>query len=162
MGVVEVDNDYELTAYCGLYCGDCFRYHCRVSELSGNLLSELGDMHFEKYAEYKSGSAKQFDPVPEFEHYTEFCKVLEAIVALQCNSPCRTGNGCPAFSCDILECCRSRGFDGCWECEEFESCLRFEKLEACHGDGPRRNLRIIRELGLDNWADNRCKPYVWM
>ena len=30
----------ELTAYCGLYCGDCHRYQSRYSELARDLKRE--------------------------------------------------------------------------------------------------------------------------
>ena len=153
--------EVELTAYCGLYCGDCIRYRSRASDLARELLSELKNTEFSEYAEIKSGSAKQLDAVKQLEHYGECCEVLEAIVALQCNNPCRVGGGCPTFSCGILECCRKKGFDGCWKCDGFESCERLETLRSIHGDSPRQNLRTIKELGLDKWAERRYKPYVW-
>ena len=151
----------ELTAYCGLYCGDCIRYRSRAAGLSRALLDELRDTQFDEYAEYKSSSAKQFDPVPQFEHYKECREVLQAIVDIQCNSPCRVGGGCTAFSCNVLDCCLNKKLAGCWECDEFESCEKFEPLKAAHGESPRRNLRKIKELGLDNWAEHRSKPYAW-
>ena len=151
----------ELTAYCGLYCGDCIRYRSKAADLARDLLSELQDTEFNRYAEIKSGSAKQSDAVKQFEHYRECCEALEAITALQCNKPCRVGGGCPTFSCEILKCCRSRGFEGCWQCDEFESCGKFETLKSIHGDSPQENLKKIKDLGLDRWAKHRCKPYVW-
>ncbi len=84
----------ELTAYCGLYCGDCIRYRSKAADLARNLISELQEIQFDKYAEFKSGSTKQFDAVKQFELYRECCEVLEAIIALQCNNPCRVGGGC--------------------------------------------------------------------
>jgi hypothetical protein len=114
-----------------------------------------------KYAEYKSSPVKLFDPEKRFGYCRECCDVLEAIVELQCNSPCRVGGGCSAFSCDILECCLEKGFQGCWECGEFESCGKFDPLKACHGDGPKKNLKMIKELGMDNWAEHRIKGYLW-
>ena len=150
-----------LTAYCGLYCGDCIRYRSRAADLARDLLNELQDTEFNKYAEIKSSSTEQFDAVKQFEHYRECCEVLEAIIALQCNNPCRVGRGCSSFSCKILECSRKKGFEGCWQCDEFESCGKFEPLKAIHGDSPRQNLKRIKELGLDRWAEHRCRPYVW-
>lgn len=151
----------ELTAYCGLYCGDCIRYRSRASDLARELLSELKNTEFNKYAEIKSSSAKQLDAVRQFEHYGKCCEVLEAIATLQCNSPCRVGGGCPTFSCGILECCREKGFEGCWQCDGFESCEKLESLRSIHGDSPRQNLRTIKELGLGRWAERRYKSYVW-
>ena len=153
--------DIELTAYCGLYCGDCIRYRSRASDLARDLLMELQDKGFDKYAELKSSPKKQFDAVKQFEHYGECREVLEAIAALRCNTPCRVSGGCPTFACAILACCRKRGFRGCWECDEFEICEKFESLKSIHGDSPQQNLKIIKELGLDSWAEHRSKPYIW-
>ena len=151
----------ELTAYCGLYCGDCIRYRSWASDLARDLLIELQHEGFDKYAKLKSSSEKQFDSVKQFEHYKECCEVLKAIVTLQCNKPYRVGGGCPSFSCDILECCRRKGFEGCWECSEFEDCGEFEFLKPFHGDTPVQNLRKIKEHGLDKWSKHRHEFYIW-
>lgn len=151
----------ELTGYCGLYCGDCIRYRSRAADLARELLNELQDTEFDKYAELKSSSVKQFDAEKQFQHYKECCEVLKAIANLQCNAPCRVGDGCSTFSCDILECCRGKGFEGCWQCGEFESCEKFEPLKSIHGDCPQQNSKKIKELGLDKWAEHRYKPYIW-
>ena len=151
----------ELTAYCGLYCGDCIRYRSRASDLASQLLGELKNTEFCKYAEIKSSSDKQLDPVKQFEHYSECCDVLEAISALRCNSPCRIGGGCSAFSCSILECCQKKGLKGCWQCEGFEDCEKLDVLKSIHGDSFRQNLRTIKDYGLEKWIEHRYKPYVW-
>ena len=153
--------EIELIGYCGLYCGDCIRYRSRASDLARELLCELHNTEFGKYAAIKSSSVNQLDAVKKFEHYGECCEVLETIVALQCNSPCRIGGGCPTFSCGVLACCREKGFDGCWQCDEFEKCQRFESFRAIHGDSPRQNLRAVRKFGLDKWVEHRHKCYVW-
>ena len=44
---------------------------------------------------------------------------------------------------------KKKGFDGCCQCTEFESCQRFEALRVIHGDAPQKNLRIMKELRLD-------------
>ena len=153
--------EIELTAYCGLYCGDCIRYRSKAADLAKELISELQNTGFDKYAELKSGSTKQFDAVKQFEHYEECCGVLEAISSLQCNNPCRVGGGCQTFTCDILECCHNKKLEGCWQCGEFESCGKFEPLDSIHGDTPQLNLKKIKELGLGKWVGYRSKCYVW-
>ena len=153
--------EIELTAYCGLYCGDCIRCRSRVSDLARDLLSELRNIQFSEYAKIKSGSVKQLGTVKQFEHYGKYCDVLEAIAALQCSTPCRVAGGCLFFSCEILECCRQKDFEGCWQCDGFESCERFDVLRSVHGDSPRRDLKTIKELGLAKWMQHRHKPYAW-
>ena len=76
------ETDVQLTAYCGLYCGDCIRYKSRASDLAKDLLSELQTIEFNKYTEVKSGSAKQFDAVEQFRHYAE-CRELNVIVRVE-------------------------------------------------------------------------------
>jgi len=152
------NKEIELTAYCGLYCGDCIRYRSKAADLARDLLSELQNTGFGKYAEVKSSSVNKAE---ELKHYQECCKVLAAIVELQCNESCRVGGGCPTFSCTIVNCCQKKGFEGCWQCGEFENCKDFESLKPFHGDAPLQNLRKIKALGLDKWAQHRNKFYVW-
>ena len=149
------NKEKELTAYCGLYCGDCIRYKSKASELARNLRDELQRVQFDKYAEVKSIS------VEEFRHYKECVEVLGAIAGLQCNNTCR-GGGCPTFKCKIIECCTKKGFAGCWECDEFEQCSEHDFLEPFHGDLPKKNLRRIREFGLEEWLENREKFFKWL
>jgi len=153
--------EIELIGYCGLYCGDCIRYRSKASDLARELLCELHATEFDKYAAIKSNSLDQLDAVKKFEHYGECCKVLEAIAALQCNSPCRIGGGCAPPPCDVLACCREKGFDGCWQCDEFEKCGKFESFRAIYGDSPRQNLRTVKKFGLDKWVGRRHKCYIW-
>ena len=120
--------EIELTAYCGLYCGDCIRFRSRVSDLAGELATELQATEFDKYADIKSSAVKQMNAVKNFDHYREFYEVLEAIAALQCNTPCRTSGGCPTFSCQILECCKKKEYEGCWQCNAFKYCDKLELI----------------------------------
>ena len=142
-----------LTAYCGLYCGDCIRYRSKAADLARDLLSELQNVQWDKYA--KISSAKGL------KHYEQCREVLEAIVARRCDKACRPGGGCPSFHCKIIECCQKRGFEGCWQCDESQSCQEFEFLKPFHGDAPLLNLKRIKELGLDKWTEHRHKFYVW-
>lgn len=126
--------------------------------MARDLINELQNTKFDKYAEVKSVSKNK---VEELKHYPECCQVLAAIVELQCNKPCRVGHGRTTFSCKVVDCCRKKGFEGCWECDGFEECKEFESLKAFHGETPWQNLRKIKELGLDKWAQHRHKFYVW-
>lgn len=149
-----MQKEIELTGYCGLYCGDCIRYKGRFADLAGDLRNELKQIEFEKYAKVKSKSVK------ELRNYKEFCEILEVLTGLQCNNACRYG-GCPTFSCKIIECCRIKGYQGCWECSNFEKCEEFEFLKPFHGDLPLKNLKKIKKFGLDKWTDHRERYFVW-
>ena len=146
------DSIKDLTAYCGLYCGDCNRFRSRASDLARDLLTELDNTKFDKYAEIKSTSSNQADRKEVLRYYKECREVLEAMVALQCNNPCRVGGGCSTFTCKVLECCLEKGLEGCWECDGFEKCDKLFFLESMHNSTPVENLKAIKKYGLDNWT----------
>ena len=145
-----------LTAYCGLYCGDCLRYRSKVTELARDLLNELQVVQFDKYAEVKSAFVK------EFEHYEECRQVLEAIAKLRCDTPCRAGGDGCLQPCGIKRCIQSKNIEGCWECSEFEKCDKFQFFKLFHSDNAKENLRKIKKYGLDQWAKHRGEFYKWL
>jgi hypothetical protein len=146
----------DLTAYCGLYCGDCIRYQSRSCDLAKQLLKELGRQQFSEYAKLKSTNRK------EFEHYDLIVSGLKAISELKCELPCRLGgDGCEG-SCEIIKCIKDNTFEGCWECDSFEKCKKLDFLKPFHGNAPINNLRKIKELGIGKWAKHREKCYPWL
>jgi len=148
--------EIELTAYCGLYCGDCIQYKSKFVDLVRDLANELKKVKFDKYAEVKSASVK------EFEHYKEFLEVLDGMAKLKCDIPCRAGGDGCSQPCKIKKCVQSKNFEGCWECDEFEGCGNFEFLKRFHGNTPQENLRKIKKYGLDKWAKYRKEFYLWL
>jgi hypothetical protein len=145
----------ELTAFCGLYCGDCIRYQSKASDLASQLLNEFDKRHFKKYAEVKKHHT------PEFENYDAVVHLLKAISAFSCQIPCRMGGDGCGGACKIIRCVKDKSYQGCWECGEFESCQNLNFLKPFHGDAPIQNLRKIREIGIENWASHREKCYLW-
>jgi hypothetical protein len=145
----------ELTAYCGLFCGDCIRYKSKASDLALQLLNELRKTKFGNYVKVKQMSVK------ELESYEEVISALEAIQKLKCNIPCRLGgDGCVQL-CEIAKCVHLNEIEGCWECKEFEACNNFEFLRPFHGNTPQNNLKKIKKCGLDKWAVHRESIYTW-
>jgi len=152
---------FDLTAYCGLYCADCNRLESRASDLACDLLAELDGSGFDKYAQAKCSISNQPNKREELRYYPEFRNILETIIELKCENPCRKGGGCPTFNCKIIECCLAKGLAGCWLCDNFERCDKLAFLESMHHITPVENLRAIREYGIDNWVEHRGKFYVW-
>jgi hypothetical protein len=149
-------NEINLTAYCGLYCGDCIRYKSKVSLIAKELLDELDDKHYAEYAKIKQLQNQYF------EHYESMIKTLTAITSIYCEIPCRKGSGGCNGTCAIMGCVKTKSINGCWECEEFEQCNKLEFLKPFHGETPKRNLRKIKELGLESWSKQRDKCYPWL
>nr|MDO8080934.1 DUF3795 domain-containing protein [Candidatus Freyarchaeota archaeon] len=145
--------DKEFTAYCGLYCGDCVPSNKKLFDAAEKLGEELEKNQFDKYAELKSRKNNVFDD------YETFRKVLSALTELRCPKTCINGGGNP--NCKIRECVLKKGINDCWECSVFEDCQLLEPLSAYHGDTPKVNLRLIKEYGIEKWADKRGKHYIW-
>ena len=133
----------ELVAYCGLYCGDCFGYKGKVADLARDLRKELRSSKFERFAQGISD-------VPYFAVYKDYSKcydVLGAMVKMRCKRGCRNGGG-PPF-CKMRTCCQKKGIEGCWQCDEFETCEKLDFLKPVHGDAHIKNLKRLKKKGME-------------
>ena len=143
----------DLTACCGLYCGDCIPSHTRLFGLLEELDELAKELNLDDYAELIARRDAAFEEYPAFE------RMLTALAGLRCPSPCRTGGGKP--SCPIKACAREKGFEGCWECEDRVECGLLQPLREFHGDTIDGNLDAIAACGPDGWANGRGKHYPW-
>lgn len=139
----------KLIAYCGLFCGKCFSYRQKIADLARDLRKELRQTRFDKTAE--SLSTLSFFKV--FKEYPSCYDVLGAMVKLRCKNACRNGGGNPF--CAIRKCCVKKGFEGCWQCDEFEDCSKMDFLKANHGDAHLKNLRKIRRKGKEEFLKSK-------
>jgi hypothetical protein len=136
-----------LIAYCGLYCGDCFFYKGEVADLARDLRKELRRLKLNQTYEEFSKFAKEFKNFP-------YCyEVLGAMVKMRCKKACRGGGGFPF--CKIRKCAKKRGFEGCWQCDEFETCKKLDFLKPTHKDAHIKNLRIIKKQGIDKFIESK-------
>jgi hypothetical protein len=141
--------DRNLITYCGIYCGDCFIGQGKVADFARDLRKELRAYRFDKMAE-------SFSRVPRFavlKDYPQCYAVLGELVKLRCNRSCRDDGG-PPF-CEMRKCCRKKGIEGCWECEEFEKCVKLDFLRAHHGDAPLKNLRKLKKAGVEGFLKGK-------
>lgn len=145
-------NHKKYTAYCGLYCLDCIPSNERLFYLLNELESLLEDVNFDKYAELKSKSNETFN------YYPKFIEVLYEMKKLECTSVC-SEDGCKE-DCKIIECVKEKQYEGCWECDNFKDCKLLDHLKRIHPI--EHNLEMIREYGVDNWADKRGTHYNWI
>jgi hypothetical protein len=139
----------ELIAYCGLYCGDCYRYKGRIADLARDLRKELRQEKFADVAEKMSVNAF----FSAFKNYPQCYEVLGEIVKLRCKRTCWGGGGPPV--CKIRECCRKKDIEGCWQCDEFESCKKLDFLKPYHGDAYITNLKILKKSGVDSFINGK-------
>ncbi|MDI6826506.1 MAG: DUF3795 domain-containing protein [Candidatus Aenigmarchaeota archaeon] len=94
------EQDKNLVAYCGLYCGDCFFYKGEIADLARDLRKKLREAKLNRNYKEFSKFAK------EFENFNQCYEVLGAMVKMRCNRTCRNG-GDPPF-CKIRKCCQKK------------------------------------------------------
>ena len=144
-----MDEEKELIAYCGLYCGDCYQYQGKIADLARDLRKELRRFKFKQRAEQMATVSYS----AAFKNFPECYELLGNMVRFRCKRACRGGGGPPI--CKIRECCRKKGIDGCWQCDNFETCKIMDFLKKYHEDGHIRNLRILKKSGVDSFISGK-------
>lgn len=114
-----------LVAYCGLYCPKCYKNV--VSEAAENLKKTLKSTHIR-------GS--------KHEPNKEFKDILNDLISLHCPKICKDGGG--NLNCKIRICCKSKNFNGCWECDKLEKCDFLTKQFL-------NNLKEIKRIGIHDF-----------
>ena len=137
----------ELIAHCGLFCGDCFGNKQIIADMARDLRKELRQAKFKKFAD---GVSEIF---PVFEKYDDAYEVLGAMVKFRCKKACRNGGG-PPF-CKMRKCCQHKDIEGCWECDDFETCEKLNFLNAVHDDGHIKNLRRLKKKGKTEFVKGK-------
>ncbi|MCP4129807.1 MAG: DUF3795 domain-containing protein [bacterium] len=141
--------DRNLIAYCGLYCGDCFGYKGVIADLARDLRKELRAAKFARTAEFMA----TFPFFKVFKNYNEAYAVMGQLVKLRCKKACKGGGG-PPF-CKMKKCCQKKGFEGCWECDGFETCKKLDFLKPSHDDAHIKNLKKLRKQGVDKFLKGK-------
>jgi len=136
----------EKVAYCGLYCGDCFFYKGRITELSKELRKEL------RKAKLKENYKEFVKFAKEFENFERCYDLLGAMMRMKCKG-CRAGDGYPF--CKIRKCCIKKGYEGCWECDKFEKCKKLDFLKPTHKDAHIKNLSKIKKKGIEEFVKGK-------
>ena len=131
-----------LLAYCGLYCGDCAGYSGEIADAARNLKETTERYKFHQTAKHLFAE--------KLKNYDELCKMIEFMTELKCPKTCRQIEE-SEVKCEISKCCREKKFFACHECSTFETCSKLKTLSGLHGESHIKNLRAIREMGIDNW-----------
>lgn len=148
-----MEQDTNLIAFCGLYCGDCHGYQGRIPDLARDLRKELRAARYDKFAELISKEAF----AKPLENYKECYEALGTMVKFRCKKGCRNGGG-PPF-CKVRKCCQRKGIEGCWECGEFKSCEKLDFLWVVHGDAHIKNLSAIKKKGKHGFLQGKTLWY---
>lgn len=142
--ISETEIDESLVSYCGLYCGDCHGYTGSIADLARDLREEL--------KKYKFDEVAKIIPFKEFKSYPECFQCLGAMENLRCK-------GCKGSSrseyCEIAQCALKNEYQGCWQCDEFENCAKFNFLKPVHNDANLRNLRKIKKEGVERFLEGK-------
>jgi hypothetical protein len=149
----KIKEDINLIAFCGLYCGNCHGNTGRIPDLARDLRKELRDIHYDKFALFISNYSFGKD----FKNYEECYKVLGLMVKFRCRKGCRNGGGSPF--CKIRQCVQKKNLDGCWKCEEFQTCTKLEFLEPVHGDAHIKNLKKLSKSGKKDFVKGKTLWY---
>ncbi len=142
----------DLLAYCGFYCGDCLGYTGVIADAARNFMMVLEKYKFDQ-------TAKSVFP-EKLKFYDKFCEILVFMTGLRCEKICRERED-SGTSCEVRKCCREGGFYACYECSDFEICEKLRSLhEGLHYDSSVKNLKAIKEMGLEAWI-LRGKRYCY-
>jgi len=144
-----MEDDEHLVAFCGLYCEDCHGFTGTIPDLARDLRKELRRTRYDKFAEFVSSYSFGKD----FSNYDECYRVLGAMVKFRCRKGCRDGGGSPV--CKIRKCAQEKGIEGCWLCDDFETCVMLDFLNPIHGDAHRKNLSAIKRKGKDGFISGK-------
>ena len=148
-----MSGDAGLVTYCGIYCGDCLGYTGVIAEAAEEFLDVLDKYKFYMTAKYV---------FPErLGDYDRLIDMLLFMTEMRCHKTCRERTDEEA-SCVVRDCCKTHGFSACHECSDFEKCETLRSvLGGLHLDVCLKNLREMREMGLEAWLRDGTKHHYW-
>jgi len=80
------------------------------------------------------------------------------MVKFRCRKGCKDGGG-PPF-CKMKNCCQKNGYQGCWECEDFETCEKLNFLVPVHGRAHIKNLMNLKRKGVKEFLKGKRYWYT--
>jgi hypothetical protein len=124
----------DLLAPCGLYCGVCAIY---IADKNNNI----------KFKE------KLVDV------YKPFTKAIEDVKCTGCLSENQESIFGYCQSCPIRECIRKKGYDGCYQCDDFP-CKFIDRFPVPVGKKViLRGIPRWKEIGTEKWVEEEEKRY---
>ncbi|HEX2947280.1 MAG TPA: DUF3795 domain-containing protein [Clostridia bacterium] len=165
--------DEKLIAPCGMTCCDCLFRQERIYETAKSFKAAINELEYDKFLLHFSRTNIPF--FNEFKRFPQFLELLDKIIALQCENVCMEARGCSVPSadkvfggivkathkCDVLLCIESKGYEGCWNCDELEECEKKKLFRSTYGNVPVENCKIIRDKGKAAVEPRENKYYIW-
>ncbi len=132
-----MDINPEHLAACGLYCGVCGVFYATRDNNNKFLERLLGV--------YQS-------QIPGLENLTTDDLLCDGCLSSRKSVFCRT--------CNIRKCTREKGFEGCYECDEFP-CKYVEEFPVPVGKKViQRAIPYWREYGTEKWVQDEENRYI--
>ncbi len=134
-------------SYCGLFCGDCIIRNGELGARSSKLLRSVITPDFAKLAK----GLPQVKPAifESLKDYPVLINMLTTMTHLDCEKICKEDGG--SSDCRIRECCRDKGYDGCWDCNDHLHCETLAWLDPVHCGANIRNIETIRNNGMEEF-----------
>ena len=168
---------------CGLTCCDCLFYQGEIYEAARKLKEAIEKHDFAKFliilSNQQAGKAigehlmltseqardKMGRYFETFKGMPEFMNILDSIVQIQCKTTCREKGGCSVGgntqTCEALHCIRAKGYEGCWQCDEFRVCGKLSFLKRNYGSVIEENLQTVNEKGAAAVESRGNQYYAW-
>ncbi len=171
--------DPKFVCPCGLTCWDCLFYKPEIYKTAIKLKDLIKSSQFDVFlglivkneswnamAEHIGADRKNLSRYfKSFKKLPDFLTVLDGIINLQCKETCQEAGGCSiggvTHACAALKCVKSKGYNGCWDCTEVETCENLNFLKRSYGETIEGNLELIIEKGINAVQSRGNKYYGW-
>lgn len=175
--------DKKLVCPCGLTCCDCMFYKAEIYDTARKLKELIKDTDLDFFLKVMSnqsnwksiakhmmlGEEQEWAEIGQyfdvFKDMPLFLNILDAIIKLQCKATCQETGGCSLGGrehiCSASKCVKLKGYDGCWQCDNFESCDELSFVKKNYGYVIDENLRTAKDFGVDEVKSHGDRYYVW-
>lgn len=164
---------------CGLNCNDCMFHKKEIYEAASKLKEIIDKSQINIFlsimskTEVNSSVARHLNEDPKifddyfkmFGKFPDFLEVLDGLINIQCKTTCQEAGGCSMCGstkkCDTIKCITEKKLNGCWECQENETCSKLSFQRISYGKTIDENFKIINEQGIESVPSRDGDYYEW-
>lgn len=165
--------DTKFIAPCGMTCCDCLFRQEKIYQVAKFLKEAFEEFEYDKFLLHFSRTNIPF--FQDFKKIPEFIELLNKMIFMKCDKLCSEARGCSVpnaetvfggivketHKCDVLLCIESKGYEGCWDCKELESCAKKKSFSLTYGNVPVENCILIRDNGKEAVQPRKNNYYIW-